>query len=110
MVASSKDKIAQTMFSVKVHTEGEDNLVAVCDKEILGKTFSQGDLEFRVKESFYGGDILDLAETLELISKASNVNLVGNRIVDEILSKGLLNQECILEVAGVKHAQIVELS
>ncbi|MDH5685866.1 MAG: DUF424 family protein, partial [Hadesarchaea archaeon] len=37
-----------------VRTQGEV-LVVVCDPELLGKKFKQGELKLEVKESFYRG-------------------------------------------------------
>lgn len=83
-------------------------MVSVCDEELLGSTVSDEGLgiEFRVGEPFYGGDLVDLDEALDLIRRSTSANLVGNRIVAAAIESGLARPEGILLIGGVKHAQI----
>jgi hypothetical protein len=82
-------------------------LVAVCDAEILGKTLTGWRVPFKVKESFYKGIPARLDEALEAIGKATICNLVGKRIVEAAIRKGLINKSAVIYIGEIPHAQIV---
>ncbi len=86
--------------------EGE-TLVACCDTAILGETFCEGGLELRVSESFYGNDECDEARVLDAVGSASIANLAGNGIVERAIDQGLIDEDSVIRIAGVKHAQMV---
>lgn len=93
------------MFCVKIHVREGEVLVAACDRELLGKTLSSGDVELHVNESFYGGDVKDVGELRGILAEVTIANLVGNRAVEAAVALGHVNPECTLSVGGVKHAQ-----
>jgi len=93
------------MFCVKIHVREGEVLVAACDRELLGKTLSAGELEFHVNERFYGGEVKDAGELRDILAAATIANLVGNRAVEAAIAFGHVNPECTLSIGGVKHAQ-----
>lgn len=95
------------MYCVKVYELDGETLVACCDANILGKTFSDDNRRIHVKESFYGTDERDLDDALTTVSKASIANLTGNDIVSHAVDADLVDEACVIDVGGVKHAQIV---
>ncbi|MBM3309582.1 MAG: DUF424 family protein, partial [Candidatus Altiarchaeales archaeon] len=82
-------------------------LVAACDREILGKKFSHGRLQIEVNEKFYKGDLAGVEEVFSALEKASIANIVGNNIVERALEKSWVDKEKVIDIGGVKHAQIV---
>jgi len=84
-------------------------LVAVCDAEILGKTFKHGKLTFEVRESFYKGAKMQIKEAIELIRTATNANLIGPNIVKAAIQEGLVHPQAVLNISGIPHAIIVRL-
>ena len=97
------------MFCYKIHTCGNDVLVAACDKDILGKAFFEGELQLEVKESFYKRSTAPLTELTEVLSGATIANLAGNRVVDSAISAGYVDKENVLVIGGIKHAQFAVL-
>ena len=81
--------------------------MAGCDKEILGKTLTEGDFEVKVNERFYGGEVVNAEELLDRIKEATIINIIGDRIVGIAVEKGFVEEEKIKNVCGVKHAQII---
>ena len=79
-------------------------VVAACDKEVLGRTFSEGDLQLEVKEDFYCGELKDL---LAVLRDATMANFSGNRVVGYAVSQGLIDEKSVLVIGGIKHAQLV---
>jgi len=88
---------------------GDCVLLAVCDADVLGKTLKQGKIVFHVREEFYKGSLVSLEEALDLIQQSTIVNMVGRKIVEKAIERGLVHPDAVLEIKGVPHAQIVKL-
>ena len=95
------------MVYVKVHKREGQVLVAACDKNIIGASFSEGDRSLTVLPNFYQGEQIGLEELHPLLSEATIANLVGSGVVDYALKKGYIEKENIMEVSGIPHAQFV---
>lgn len=95
------------MFYLRIHKKSNDVMVAACDEEILGKEYNEGEIQLNVEEDFYKGDVVGEEEILDAIANAMIANLVGNRVVETAVKHGFVNEESIVTVDGVKHAQIV---
>jgi hypothetical protein len=94
---------------VKVIKWGRHKLLAVCDEDILGKTFTKDGVVFEVKNEFYNGYKTSIEEALELIESSTVVNLSGRNIVKKAIEKGYVHPEAVFEICGVLHAQIVKM-
>jgi len=97
------------LFRVKIFEIAGEVVVSVCDEELLGMTIVDNErgISFRVDEPFYGGELVDLEEAIRAIESSTQANLVGNRIVEAAIERGLASRESVLKVGGVKHTQIV---
>jgi len=84
-------------------------MVAGCDREILGSVLSDGEFQVKVSERFYGGEVVDWEKLMEHIEDATIVNLMGDRIVGLAVSEGIVDENCVKNVCGVKHAQMITL-
>lgn len=94
---------------VKVTKWGRHTLLAVCDSDILGKTFRKDGVVFEVKEEFYNGYKTSIEEALALIEQTTIVNLCGRNIVERAVKKGYVHPEAVYEICGVLHAQIIRM-
>jgi len=94
---------------MKIHRRGNIKILAICDEDILGKTFREGRMKIEIKEEFYGERKIPLNDIFELIEDADIVNMVGKRVIYEAIKRGYIPQEGIIEVAGIPHVQIVKL-
>jgi hypothetical protein len=84
-------------------------MLAICDREILGKTLREGKIVFHVKEEFYNGGVTSVEEAVEMIENSTIVNMVGKCCVEKAIQKGYVHPEAVLNIEGVPHAQIVKL-
>lgn len=84
-------------------------LVTVCDPDVLGETYENGDVEFTVNEEFYGGDTADADEVRESLARANVANLVGVDVVDLAIEEGYVEEANVLELDGTVHAQFMRL-
>ncbi len=92
--------------SYRVHKE---TIVAVCDSELLGRTFCQGELHLSVNEQFFKGLLASEHDVREALKNATIANLVGKRAVDCGVESGIIDNGCVIIIEGVPHAQMVML-
>ena len=94
---------------LKVHRSGGQVLVAACDKEVLGLSFSSGKVCIEVSRSFYCGKLVDIKELRAALNEASIGNLTGNNVVSAAVAGGFIDKKNVLDIGGIKHAQFVVL-
>ena len=88
---------------------GQNVLLAVCDRDLLGKTLREGKIVFHIKNEFYNGRKATVEEAVGLINNSTIVNLVGKCCVEKAISEGYVHPEAVLKIEGIPHAQIVKL-
>ena len=92
---------------IKIH-ESYRRIVAVCDIELIGKKFEQGNMQLEVREEFYKGEKKTENEIIELMrieaSEDSTFDLVGKKAVQAGIKAGVISKEGIIELQGVPHA------
>ena len=94
-------------FVVKKHIVNNKLLLAVCDEELFGKKFEQGDLVLDLTSNFYNGDLLNEKQTLVLMKQSYILNLVGNNSVNLALENGLIDEELVFFIENIPYAQSV---
>lgn len=79
--------------------------VAICDSDLIGKTFEEGNFQINVKESFFKGEKMSEEEILEIIKKMSvedaTFNIVGERAISIALRSGIISEEGIRKIQGI---------
>lgn len=97
------------MIYARIISSGSDSILAACDKELLGKTFSEGDISITVDKDFYGDEEVDLESFKEMLNLSNISNLVGEKCVSISIELGLVTENNVLKIEGVPHAQILSL-
>jgi len=93
---------------VKVHKKDGRTMVAVCDDELLGKKFEQGNKQLDLTSDFYKGDqYTDKQLVGDMIRNADVINLVGTISVSLGIEEGLIEKENVINIDGIPHAQAV---
>jgi hypothetical protein len=87
----------------------EGLLVAVCDDDVLGETFEDGEVSLTVTEEFYGGDEADEETVLNSLARASVANIVGTESVALAVREGFVEEANVLEVGTTRHAQFLRM-
>jgi len=86
-------------------------VVAVCDSELLGKRFEEGNFQLDVKENFYKGEEKSEEETIEFLKRMSQedatFNIVGEKSVKAALEAGIINESWVGQVQGVQFALVL---
>ncbi|MFH1669950.1 MAG: DUF424 family protein [Candidatus Woesearchaeota archaeon] len=91
----------------KVHKTPNGMILALCDTEILGKTFEEGKLQLNLDSQFYNGEEISDEEVEKLLKIVYIVNAVGELAVGLLIKKGLVPEELILKIAEIPHVQCV---
>lgn len=73
-------------------------LVNICDEELIGKTINGGKIEISVSKDYFGGESVCLDKALKLVKSSAMVNLVGNRIISEVLRAKLASKNAVKKV------------
>ncbi len=108
MRSDKRGETVEVKFRYKFYRTGKDIILAVCDSDIIGKVFEEGDVVLYAKEEFYGKDEIG-EEVVDFFRDATIINLLGNKIVELALTHGWIEEDGIIEVKGVKHAQIFKI-
>jgi len=98
---TSEHKIAMRIYKVR----GEV-MVAACDRELLGKKFEEGELVLEVKDSFYYESFVTDTTFINSMKIATIANLVGEHVVDLAIKEGFVEEEGVIRIKGVPHAQM----
>jgi len=93
------------MIYVKIHVRGTERLLAACDEELLGKTFSGDGTRLKVSETFYKGELVSEDAFRERMKSVTVMNLVGERAVSIAREAGYVSEA--VDIGGAKHAQAV---
>jgi len=97
------------MISIKMYKQGNDLVIGACDEELLGKRFSEGKFQIDVTKKFYEGERITLKTLERFLLDATIANLVGKQTVDCAIRLGLVDPDCILNIKGIPHAQVVRM-
>ncbi|MBO8179198.1 MAG: DUF424 domain-containing protein [Archaeoglobus sp.] len=92
---------------MRVYRVKGEVLVAVCDSDIVGRTFREGELKLEVKESFYGEEEVGEEEVKRALRNATIANITGSKAVSLAVRIGIIDKNRILYIEGCPHAQMV---
>ncbi|MGD9275584.1 MAG: DUF424 family protein [Candidatus Pacearchaeota archaeon] len=95
---------------IKIHKSYRD-VVAVCDKELLGKYFEEGKFQLDVKVSFFEGDEKNSEEMIEamknLIREDATFNIIGEKSVDCAIKSGIITESSVGKIQGIPFALVL---
>ena len=93
---------------VKIHfSKTGEIVVAICDSELLGRQLRiRGGHTVKVDKAFYGGVQVPVDELDKYISKATIINMLGERCVGYALKTGLVPTNTVMNVDGIPHIQV----
>ncbi len=94
-------------FRMKIYKVRGEILVAVCDEDIVGKTFREKGLKIEVKEEFYGKESYDAEDVKKALRQATIANITGKNAVKLAISIGIIDESRVLKIGECWHAQMV---
>ncbi len=96
---------------LKVHDTPNGKIVAVCDKELIGKVLDDGTIfmDLDKNRSFYVGKIASKDEIKKELASFSSLNFVGKNAINLLLSLALVEKSSIEKVSSVPFVQVYDL-
>lgn len=95
------------MILIKIHRSYR-NVVAICDKELLGKKFEEGKKQLEITENFYNGKEISEEEAISLLKEQlredSTFNIVGEKAIQTAFKAGVISEKSSAKVQGIPFA------
>ncbi len=92
---------------IKIHDDSR-KIAAVCDSDLVGKTFEEGKLQLKVNEHFYKGKECDELKAIKILNNAKMddacFNFVGKKAIELGIKAGIIDGKKILMIQGIPHA------
>lgn len=89
---------------IKIHNSYR-MIVAICDNELLGKKFEEGNLQLDLTGTFFKGENKTDEEVLRIIIDAlkedATINAVGDKSCDFLVGIGVVKKDSIKKIDGV---------
>ena len=89
---------------LKIHQRNEIETVACCDELLLNQVFCEGNLKIEISKPFFGGDLINIEEAIEILKSAIYFNVVGNNIVNRVIESKILPKEGTRCINGIPMA------
>lgn len=93
-------------IAMKIYRIRGEVMVAACDKELLGSKFEEGELKIEVKESFYFESFVTDETFLNAMKIATIANLVGEHVISIAKKAGFIDEDGIIRIKNIPHAQM----
>jgi|SRR3989344_2411425 len=94
---------------VKIHKKDDKTIVAVCDGDLIGQKFEEGELQLDLSSEFYNGEKMNEIQAGDIIRNSDLVNLVGEKSVNLGLKEGVIEKQNIIKIKNILHAQAIVL-
>lgn len=90
---------------VKVHNSENGTVVAVCDSDLIGKKFEEGNLQLDLTSDFYKGQEKSEKEIGDLLRNAYIINVVGKKSVELAIKEKVIDESSVKKIANIHYSQ-----
>jgi len=97
------------LIFVKIHSTPAGKILAMCDEELIGKIFREGEavIDLQKYKNFYIGEKMDEKEIKEILDdEITSINAVGERSVNLLINNSLATKKDVKRVNGIAMLQI----
>lgn len=97
---------------LRIHDKKDGKIIAVCDKELIGKILEEGDkcINLNQYQDFYKGELSDINTISNALKNNFNsANLVGENAVNVALNIGLVEKNEIMYINTTPYIQIYKI-
>ena len=101
-------------FYLTVRKSAHGSVVAVCDRELVGRRYEEGEFVLDLTTNFFFEEGLtkevdDVSVIVEAVKESFTSNIVGNRIVEALVEHGVINKNGVKNIAGIKYAMTFKI-
>ena len=108
MVQKTQLQLKYKMY-LKIHKTEERIIISLCDEDLVGKKFTEKNLQLAVNERFYKGDKITEKEAIPILKEAWVLNIVGEKSIKAALKAKAITKENIIKIQGIPHAQSIAM-
>ena len=91
-------------LSVKLH-KSYRTVVALCDADLIGKHFEEGNRQLDLRENFYKDRLLSHDEIVKLLKfqagEDATFNIVGKKSIAAAIDAGIITGKNIVQITGI---------
>lgn len=95
---------------IKIH-EAYRKIVALCDTNLIGKTFTEDIKQIKITENFFKGEEKNKEEVIEILKdmekEDATFNIVGKNSVECGLIAGVISKDGIIKIDSVPMALVL---
>jgi len=88
-------------FSVRVTNYQNNNMLNICDADLLGKRITQDELDMNISKSYYGEKLIEKEEATSLLKNSSIINMVGKETISLSIKLGIGSENGVKTISGV---------
>jgi len=92
---------------VKVHKSEGRVILAMCDEEVIGKVFEEGNKILDTASNFYNGLVMDEESIKKYLKISYIINAVGKNSVDLLLKQDIIDDDKVMKISDIPYAQAV---
>jgi len=96
------------MIYLKINKTEQNEIVAVCDENLIGRKFSENNIKFDITERFYKGELMKDEDGIKILKNAKNINVVGKESIKLAIKAGRIEKENIIKIQNIPHAIVFE--
>jgi uncharacterized protein len=108
--APSKGEDIMALIVTRHVTPDKRLILAVCDRDILGKKFEDAKRVLDLSSAFFNGEERPKAEVILLMKKAYTLNIAGEESVELAIECGLIDKTHVVHIKNIPHAQAVVMN
>ena len=88
-------------FSVKLSDYQKNQMLNICDADLVGKDIQENELKMNISKSYYGEKLVDRAEAQNLLQNSSIINMVGKETISLSISLGIGSENGVKKIDGI---------
>ena len=88
-------------FSVRVSNYQKNQMLNICDPNLVGKKLNQNNLQLHISKSYYGEKLVEKEEAENLLKNSLIINMVGKETISLSMSLGIGSEKGIKEINGI---------
>lgn len=93
---------------LRIHRSADNQeVVGICDKDLIGTTLTEGNLNIVISPAFFGSHEASEEEVLSALKDCNNINIFGERCISLAIKHGYIDRESCRVISGVPHAIIL---
>ncbi|NMB66968.1 DUF424 family protein [Candidatus Woesearchaeota archaeon] len=98
------------MFQIRIIKSYRD-IVALCDSELIGKKFEEGNLQLDIKEDFFKGEDFNEEQASLILKKMEKEDatfyIVGEKSINLCIKKDLIKKDFVKYIQGIPFCLIL---